>query len=85
VIFSSGKAAIPGKLLHSLECLSALPGNPEIAERGAGTAACFQKLMDLERISNFSLCVCRRLYGITATASFEYVLSCELVPSAVTT
>jgi hypothetical protein len=45
----------------------------------------FSKLMDLERISNFSHCVCWRLYGITATASFEYVLSCELVPSAVTT
>jgi hypothetical protein len=45
----------------------------------------FSKLMDLERISNISHCVCWRLYGITATASFEYVLSCELVPSAVTT
>ena len=44
-----------------------------------------EKLMDLETISNTSMCDRWRLYGITATASFEYVLSCELVPSAVTT
>jgi hypothetical protein len=46
---------------------------------------CFQKLMDLERISTPACVSVKRLYGITATASFEYVLSCELVPSAVTT
>jgi hypothetical protein len=46
---------------------------------------CFEELMDLERVSNTSMCDRRRLYGITATASFEYVLSSELVPSAVTT
>ena len=50
-----------------------------------GQCTLFSKLMDLERISNFSQCVCWRLYGITAAASFEYALSCELVPSAVTT